>query len=284
MNYKQTQCLIPLFLCCIGLMTLPAYGSPNQLTALPTKQQQDEAVLPVEQIVKEIRQEIGAVGRLELELLITSYQEALDLKQETCSALRNAGKQSVSEFVKEFSDEQILQIWERCLFTEAPINGIRINGRECLAEGVGESLQTTIPEVTISMFASQAHIAVEVDSVTTGGSLDEEILLNIDDSPFWKNNSGLTEEQLNQYREYKRAKLQDRVASLMLASLTISLKLSDEQKEESKTWIQESIDGKLGDGEIYLVAKKALQALEQPPATYSEEQIEVLKMLQAGLR
>lgn len=261
-----------------------AYATPLPMLTCSPVQFDDEPGIPIESVVKEVRKEIGTVCHIELSMAVDSYREVLGLDDEACSRLNEAGSKAIEDFVKKFTDEGIGKVWERSLFNDRRVAGIIVNGRKCMPDGFDEDQPGVVANVMISMLRSTIFFACEVDSLTTTNKLMDGNQFDLEETEAWRNAGVLTQEQVDEYRKHQREIKRGRITDLIHTSLTLSLKLSDNQLDETRKWVYDSVEGALTEDEIYDAAKEGLRILAEPPASYSDEQKQILLMLKAGAR
>lgn len=237
-------------------------------------------------LVNEIRDEIEKICSVEIGMLIERYAEFFELDEEARQRLDDAGKEIVEEHVEKFTDAKILESWRQIGQANGAENsGFVINGRECFLEDSEDEDRPDpdqLPKISMCLFKTTMLFMVAYDSGTTTTYMQYQNKFKPTEAKQWKDAlPNLTDKDLERFAEHRNEVKRDKAVSLVLSTLEIQLKLTEEQLEPTREWILESMgDDNLSQKEIYGVAKLAYQRLIDPPDFLSEEQKKVL----AGIR
>ena len=253
-----------------------------------TDSSDDQLEAAEELLVKEIRDEIEKICSVEMGVLIEQYDEFFELDDEARNRLNEAGKEIVDEHVEKFTDEKILETWSQIgQAVGAGNSGFVINGRECrLDEGDDDEDEPEpdhLPQISMCLFKTTMLFMVAYDSGTTTTYMQYQNKFVPTKAKQWKDAlPNLSKEDFGRFEDHRNEVKRDKAVALVLSSLEVQLKLTEEQIEPTREWIRKSMgDENLAQKEIYGVAKFAYQQLTDPPECFSEEQKKVLANIRA---
>lgn len=237
-------------------------------------------------VAEEVRKEIDTICRVEVAMEIERYKKFFELDEEMTSQLKAVGEQIVESHVEKYTDEKILETWGQVgqAIGFGPVStGVVINGRTCWFEENDDVNEESLPRVSMCLFRTSMLFMLAFDSGTTTTYMQYQIKFTPTESKLWKDAlSSLSDEDIARYHEHRDEVKRQKAIDLVVASLSVQLKLTDDQIEPTRQWIRESMgDEKLAQKEVYGVAKMGFAKLTEPPECYSEEQKRVLMGIKA---
>lgn len=232
--------------------------------------------------VKETRDEIERLCQTEIALLIEAYKGFFELDEATTNQLEQAGRQLVDTYVDSFSDQQFTNLWDDSMI-EGEVKGFTINQRECEFAPSDSVNPSSSPTVSVYLYRSTIILGIGVDGASITNFVDDKKRFEPEQSPELREAMMLSDEDLTRFAKHQNEQKLDRVSSLLLSSITISLKLNDDQLDPTQQWIRKSISEAMVNPEIYDAAKSGFELLNDPPEFFTEDQRAVFELIKASI-
>ncbi len=281
MSKQFCQLLLGVCLCCLVQVAV----AQEEMKPDVVPKTKDRS--PIEKLVlKEVRKEIRMICEIKFSLSRARYKKFFELDDDSCARLKVRSEELTNDFLESVTDNHILTTCLRMGEVGQGISGFEINGRKCVLEGSEGDQDVISPKLSMSL--SLARILVQIErglggkTTTNLGYLRK---LNVDSKRLLKSVlPDITDEDLASYTKHCNEEKLDRVASLILASLEVQLKLSEDQLEPARQWIRDSLDESMYKRGLLSASKAAVKKLPKSPEFLTDAQKKVLELIQAKKR
>lgn len=268
--------------CCILFSSM----SPCFAQQLEQGEEQIEAKeeKPLEvMLLREVKAEVRKVCEIDFSLEISRLEDFFELDNEASDRFREGCDRSIEDYLGRIQDEQICMTCMQMMDVGDELPGFELNGRKHVLEGQEDEMAIAAPKISLCLYKSRIVVVVEdADGMGTSTSMMAyDQTLNDDLADILKETvPELTEGDWNRFSEHRTKEKLERVVSLLMATLEVELKLSDEQLEPAREWVRSSLDKGLAESELMAAATLGLRQLDGSPGFLTEVQKKVLKLLQ----